>query len=227
MFGSAARGTARSDSDVDVGVLLDVDDGLPALRVALERAVGRSVDLVSLRKAPPLLRFEIARDGQLLIERDPHAWVEFRAHAMIDWWDGLQPRRSCTGRCGRGSSERPRVVRRDVVAAKLARARARLNDAASALQSPLETFLSDPKSRDLSLFYLFLAIQECIDLAAHWVADEGWGGPDDAGSAFDPLADRGVIDEDGHGAEGRRRSAEQDCYIVTRSDALSSASRFS
>src|SRR5688500_16172319 len=58
MFGSAARGTARSDSDVDVGVLLDDDDGLPALRVALERVVGRSVDLVSLRTAPPLLRFE-------------------------------------------------------------------------------------------------------------------------------------------------------------------------
>ncbi len=87
MFGSAARGTARSDSDVDVGVLLDDDDGLPALRVALERGVGRSVDLVSLREAPPLLRFEIARDGRLLIERDPHVWVEFRAHAMIDWWD--------------------------------------------------------------------------------------------------------------------------------------------
>ena len=87
MFGSAARGTARSDSDVDVGVLLDDDDDLPALRVALERAVARSVDLVSLRTAPPLLRFEIARAGQLLVERDPHAWVEFRAHAMIDWWD--------------------------------------------------------------------------------------------------------------------------------------------
>ena len=73
MFGSVARGTARSDSDVDVGVMCDVDDGLPALRVTLERAVGRSVDLVSLRTAPPLRRFEIARVGQLLLERDPHA----------------------------------------------------------------------------------------------------------------------------------------------------------
>jgi uncharacterized protein YutE (UPF0331/DUF86 family) len=88
------------------------------------------------------------------------------------------------------------VVRRDVVAAKVARARAWLNDAGTALQSPIDTFLSDPRSRDLSLFYLFLAIQECIDLAAHWVADEGWGGPDDAGSAFDLLADRGVIDRE-------------------------------
>lgn len=90
--------------------------------------------------------------------------------------------------------KRPDVVRRDVVAAKVGRARGWLNDASSTLQHPLETFLSDPKTRDLSLFYLFLAIQECIDLAAHWVADEGWGEPDDAGSAFDILADRAAID---------------------------------
>ena len=37
-------------------------------------------------------------------------------------------------------------------------------------------------------------LQECIDLAAHWVADAGWGVPDDAGSTFDVLAGRGVID---------------------------------
>jgi predicted nucleotidyltransferase len=87
VFGSAARGTARSGSDVDVGVLLEEDDDLPALQVALERALGRSVDLISLRTAPPLLRFEIARDGKLLVEREPHAWGGFRARAMIDWWD--------------------------------------------------------------------------------------------------------------------------------------------
>jgi predicted nucleotidyltransferase len=87
VFGSAARGTARTGSDVDVAVLLDNDEDLPRLQVALERAVGRPVDLVSLRKAPPLLRFEIARDGRLLVEREPHAWIDFRARAMIDWWD--------------------------------------------------------------------------------------------------------------------------------------------
>lgn len=88
------------------------------------------------------------------------------------------------------------MVRRDVVAAKVGRARVWLNDAAATLGDPLETLLADPKARDLSLFYLFLGIQECIDLAAHWVADEGWGEPDDAGSAFDILADRGVIDRE-------------------------------
>ncbi|MEX1129736.1 MAG: DUF86 domain-containing protein [Vicinamibacterales bacterium] len=88
------------------------------------------------------------------------------------------------------------MVRPDLVAAKIGRARGWLNDAAAVLLNPLETFLADPKARDLSLFYLFLAVQECIDLAAHWVADGGWGEPDDAGSAFDVLAERGVIDRD-------------------------------
>jgi uncharacterized protein YutE (UPF0331/DUF86 family) len=88
------------------------------------------------------------------------------------------------------------MVRPEVVATKVGRARAWLNDAAATLLAPLEAFLSDPKDRDLALFYVFLAIQECIDLAAHWVADEGWAEPDDAGSAFDVLADRGVIDRE-------------------------------
>ena len=67
------------------------------------------------------------------------------------------------------------MVRREVVSAKAGRARAWLNDAAATLLAPLDVALAEPKARDLSLFYLFLAIQECIDLAAHWVADEGWG----------------------------------------------------
>jgi uncharacterized protein YutE (UPF0331/DUF86 family) len=88
------------------------------------------------------------------------------------------------------------MVRADLIAAKIGRARGWLNDAAAILLNPLDAFVADPKGRDLALFYLFLAIQECIDLAAHWVADEGWGEPDDAGSAFDVLADRGVIERD-------------------------------
>ena len=52
-----------------------------------------------------------------------------------------------------------------------------------------------PRRKQADL-YLFLAIQKCIDLAAHWVADAGWGEPDDAGSAFDVLADRAVIDRE-------------------------------
>ena len=75
----------------------------------------------------------------------------------------------------------------------MARAQAWLNDAEALLAAAPDEYVADRRGRDLALFYLFLAIQECIDLAAHWVADEGWAPPDDAGSTFDVLADRGVI----------------------------------
>jgi hypothetical protein len=57
------------------------------LAVDLERAASRPVDLVVLDVAPPLLRFEVARDGVVLVERADNAWADFRARAMIDWWD--------------------------------------------------------------------------------------------------------------------------------------------
>ena len=88
LFGSAARRTDGSGSDIDIGVSMEAGADPPlALGVALERAAGVPVDLVWLDNAPPLLRFEIARDGLVLIEREAYAWAEFRAHAMIDWWD--------------------------------------------------------------------------------------------------------------------------------------------
>lgn len=88
LFGSAAKGALNSDSDIDIGVSMEGNRHVaPALRVALERALGRPVDVVMLDEAPPLVRFEIARGGVVLVERHPHGWADFRAHAMIDWWD--------------------------------------------------------------------------------------------------------------------------------------------
>lgn len=88
LFGSEATGAAHALSDVDVGLrLAGAPSPTAALEAALARAAGRAVDLVLLDAAPPLLRFEIARDGHLLTERDPHAWADFKARAMVDWWD--------------------------------------------------------------------------------------------------------------------------------------------
>jgi uncharacterized protein YutE (UPF0331/DUF86 family) len=85
------------------------------------------------------------------------------------------------------------MVRREVVRQKAARAIAWLNAATPTLERDVDDFRSDVPARDLAVFYLFLALQECIDIAAHWVSDEGWGPPDDVGSTFEILADRGVI----------------------------------
>lgn len=86
------------------------------------------------------------------------------------------------------------MVRRDVVARKIARATTWMTDAEAILSQPLEAFLADVKGRDLATFYVFLAIQETVDVGAHWIADAGWTPPDDTASVFDVLADRAVID---------------------------------
>lgn len=86
------------------------------------------------------------------------------------------------------------MVRREVASARIARATGRLQDAEDLFGRDADAFLAAMKDRDLAIFYLFLALQECIDLAAHWVADAGWGVPDDAGSTFDVLADREAIE---------------------------------
>lgn len=86
------------------------------------------------------------------------------------------------------------MVRSEVAARKIATATTRLDQADEILSRPRAELLSDPQSCDLAAFYLFLGIQECVDLAVHWAADSGWLAPESAASSFDALAEHGVID---------------------------------
>lgn len=89
LFGSQARGRAQSRSDVDIGLRLAPATAENRQHAVVEvgRTVRREVDLVDLDSAPPLLRFQIARDGVVLVEREPRLWSGFKAKAMTDWWD--------------------------------------------------------------------------------------------------------------------------------------------
>ncbi|HEY0552643.1 MAG TPA: nucleotidyltransferase domain-containing protein [Thermoanaerobaculia bacterium] len=89
LFGSTARGQARKGSDVDLGLLLDPDTRSVRLHVEadLARAAQHEVDVVYLNEAPPLLRFEITRDGILIFEREEGLWTLSKVKAMVDWWD--------------------------------------------------------------------------------------------------------------------------------------------
>ena len=87
VFGSATKGGLQRHSDVDIAVMGVAEPRLPRLAVALSRIAGREVDLIALETATPLLRFEIARDGEVLVERRPHLWSDVKAKAMVDWWD--------------------------------------------------------------------------------------------------------------------------------------------
>ena len=86
------------------------------------------------------------------------------------------------------------MVNPDVIGKKLVKATSWIDSAEEGLSRPAAEFLSDRESKDLSSFHLFLAIQECINLGCRWVADKGWGSPDDGMAMFDVLAVRGAID---------------------------------
>ena len=94
LFGSQAEGVAHERSDVDVALLLtpntDPSSALDirlATATALARASGRSVDVVILNRAPPLLRFQVIRRGRLLVDRDTTARCLFEARSMSEYYD--------------------------------------------------------------------------------------------------------------------------------------------
>lgn len=86
------------------------------------------------------------------------------------------------------------MVKPEVVRRKISLAAARLDKAEAILSKPPEELLADEEQQDLASFYLMLAIQECIDLAAHWLSDEGWDPPENAASLFEALANHQAID---------------------------------
>lgn len=72
LFGSFAKGSADMHSDVDVAVLVAPNTVMNRIEVetTLGRVVQRGVDLIDLidlTLAMPLLRFEVARDGVLIV----------------------------------------------------------------------------------------------------------------------------------------------------------------
>lgn len=79
LFGSAAKGSARQDSDLDVAVWMQGEcsfERLARLASKLEGATGRPVDLVVLNGANPLVARDAIR-GIPLFTRDEGAEIEF------------------------------------------------------------------------------------------------------------------------------------------------------
>ncbi|MCD6554099.1 MAG: nucleotidyltransferase domain-containing protein [Anaerolineae bacterium] len=92
LFGSRATGHAREGSDYDVGVLrqegiIPAEDFLK-LAYRLSQVLGMgNVDLVDLRRASPLLKYEATRAAQVLYEARPAAFNIFRVLAWKQYQD--------------------------------------------------------------------------------------------------------------------------------------------
>jgi predicted nucleotidyltransferase len=97
LFGSVARGQERSDSDVDIGVVLGTHrsptlaelDRLAPMQQQLTELLQREVDLVPLDSASPDLRHHVLVDHVLLLEGDHDARVEYEIRTRNDYADHL------------------------------------------------------------------------------------------------------------------------------------------
>jgi predicted nucleotidyltransferase len=74
LFGSQARGTAKSASDVDLAALFRTPPspaGLLDARAEIGDWLAHEVDLIDLDRASPVLVMQVLRHGTLLFDRNP------------------------------------------------------------------------------------------------------------------------------------------------------------
>lgn len=94
-FGSQVDGTARPDSDVDIGVVFAAQVKLQPRRYGQLYALlqqiypQQRIDLVDLYQAPPALQYRAAQHGQALYQASTHSFVDFRERAMVTYHDFL------------------------------------------------------------------------------------------------------------------------------------------
>ncbi len=93
LYGSAASGTMRPDSDVDVAVLynhpLTVEERLE-LMARLQDRLGQAVDLVDLAAANGVLLQQILCNGEVLVKNDPESYVRL-LQRMVYAQDDFMP----------------------------------------------------------------------------------------------------------------------------------------
>ena len=95
LFGSQAKGTAGSLSDIDIAVYFD-EDLAATERFDLRLAVlgeltdlyrTDAVDLVVLNDAPPLLAHRILKEGLLIFSDNEKMRLEYEVKAVLEYLD--------------------------------------------------------------------------------------------------------------------------------------------
>lgn len=85
------------------------------------------------------------------------------------------------------------MVDRVLLASKIAAVRDAVARIRDVLPADSDTFVSDRTTREVVVLNLFVALQECVSLATHWLADEGLDVPPTYADVFRRLGERGVV----------------------------------
>lgn len=98
LFGSAAKGTQRAGSDIDIAVIFTSQyknkferfERRLDLEIELEKITGKAVDVVDLEMAPPVLQHQVRKHGILLFEKDRRLRVAFEVASRRRYFDMLR-----------------------------------------------------------------------------------------------------------------------------------------
>lgn len=89
----AAADTAGVDSVEAVRRLLEARGDVRLAYVFGSGAAGRSIDLLDLGKAPPVLAHQVIRRGRCIVSRDPAERADFEARTVLRYLDTAHLRR--------------------------------------------------------------------------------------------------------------------------------------
>ena len=86
------------------------------------------------------------------------------------------------------------MVDKDLLLEKASSVRRHLKRVKEKTNVDLKTFLSDVDRQEIVMFNLQIAIQNCVDIAAHIISEEGFGIPDSISDMFYLLEENGYLD---------------------------------
>ena len=86
------------------------------------------------------------------------------------------------------------MVDSDLILAKAGSVKRYLSRVIEKRNTDLQTFLEDIDRQESILFNLQMAVQNCIDIAAHIISEEGFGVPGSTSEMFYFLEENGYLD---------------------------------
>jgi len=86
------------------------------------------------------------------------------------------------------------MVDRDLIVSKADAVKKHVDRAMEKCKVDAVTFLNDRDCQDVVLFNIQMAVQNCIDIAAHIISDEGYGVPGSNNEMFYLLEENGYVE---------------------------------